>query len=78
MKKQQGRVNSLQKHQEDKVEQTEGAKCTRCGSNKDEFKDYMDELEDLVHDTQKMQGTPLDRGSPAATAKSRRVVQSPD
>ena len=77
MKKQQGQVDSLQKHWEDEVEQTEGAKRARCRSNEDEFKDYIDELEDLVHKTQKTHGTPLDRGSPAATAKSHRAVQSP-
>eukprot|EP00957_Ditylum_brightwellii_P017300 1303199-Ditylum_brightwellii.AAC.1 len=70
MKKQQGEVDPLQKRQEDKVEQIEVAKRARCRSNEDEFKGYMDELEDLVHDTQKRQGTPLDRGSPAAMAKS--------
>eukprot|EP00957_Ditylum_brightwellii_P068429 5195606-Ditylum_brightwellii.AAC.1 len=78
MKKQQGQVDSLQKRQEDKVEQAEGAKRARCRSNEDEFKDYMDELEDLVHDTQKIQGTPRDRGSPVTTAKSYSVVRSPD
>eukprot|EP00957_Ditylum_brightwellii_P069366 5265603-Ditylum_brightwellii.AAC.1 len=32
MKKQQGQVNSLQKRQEEEVEQSEGAKHARCGS----------------------------------------------
>eukprot|EP00957_Ditylum_brightwellii_P097996 7463998-Ditylum_brightwellii.AAC.1 len=63
-------VDSLQKHQEDKVEQAEGAKHARCGSNEDEFKDYMDELEDCVHVMQMTQGTPLDRGSSATMATS--------
>eukprot|EP00957_Ditylum_brightwellii_P051123 3875784-Ditylum_brightwellii.AAC.1 len=53
-------------------------KRARRRSNEDGFKDYMDELEDLVHDTQKKQGTSLDRGSLAATAKNCRAVQSPD
>eukprot|EP00957_Ditylum_brightwellii_P085443 6499753-Ditylum_brightwellii.AAC.1 len=53
-------------------------KRARCESNKDDFEDYMDEIENLVHDTQKTQDTPLDRGSLSTTAKSRRVVQSPD
>eukprot|EP00957_Ditylum_brightwellii_P043126 3267461-Ditylum_brightwellii.AAC.1 len=70
MKKQQGQVDSLQKCWEDKVEQTEEAKCARCWSNKDDFKDYMDKLEDLIHDTQKTQGTPPARDSPAALAKN--------
>eukprot|EP00957_Ditylum_brightwellii_P158222 12043883-Ditylum_brightwellii.AAC.1 len=47
MKKQQGQVDSLQKFWEEEAEQTEEAKCARCGSNEDEFKDYIDELEDL-------------------------------
>eukprot|EP00957_Ditylum_brightwellii_P168995 12863099-Ditylum_brightwellii.AAC.1 len=59
MKKQQGQVDSLQKRQEEEVEQSEGAKHVRCRSNEDEYKDYMDELEDFVHDKQQMQGTPL-------------------
>eukprot|EP00957_Ditylum_brightwellii_P094036 7159888-Ditylum_brightwellii.AAC.1 len=78
IKKQQDQVDSLQKFQEDEVEQSEGAKHARCRSNEDEYKDYMDELEDLFHDTQQMQGTPLDRGSLATMAKSRSVVRSPD
>eukprot|EP00957_Ditylum_brightwellii_P150169 11435542-Ditylum_brightwellii.AAC.1 len=47
MRKQQDQVDSLQKRQEEEVEQSEGAKRARCGSSEDEYKDYMDELEDL-------------------------------
>eukprot|EP00957_Ditylum_brightwellii_P211966 15366815-Ditylum_brightwellii.AAC.1 len=54
MKKQQGQVDFLQQHQEEEVEQSEGAKHARYGSSKDKYKDYMDELEDLIHDTQQM------------------------
>eukprot|EP00957_Ditylum_brightwellii_P050713 3845554-Ditylum_brightwellii.AAC.1 len=78
MKKQQGQVDSLQKRCEEEVEQSEGAKHARCGSSEDEYDDYMDELEDLAHDTQQSQGTPLDRESPATTAKSHSVAQSAD
>eukprot|EP00957_Ditylum_brightwellii_P099970 7618209-Ditylum_brightwellii.AAC.1 len=61
-------MNAIKKE----VEQTEGAKLARCRSNEDEFEDYMDELEDLVYDTQKMQGTPLDTGFQAAMGSDAR------
>eukprot|EP00957_Ditylum_brightwellii_P176504 13442162-Ditylum_brightwellii.AAC.1 len=67
MKKQQGQVDSLQKRQEEEVEQSEGTKRARCGSSEDEYEDYMDELEGFVHDMKQLQGTPLDRDSLATT-----------
>eukprot|EP00957_Ditylum_brightwellii_P025750 1947973-Ditylum_brightwellii.AAC.1 len=69
MKKQQGQIDSLSKHQKANDDPSEGVKHARKEPN-DLDNEYMDELEETVIETQPV-GTPLQRSAPAPSAKRR-------
>eukprot|EP00957_Ditylum_brightwellii_P122039 9307081-Ditylum_brightwellii.AAC.1 len=76
MKKQQGQIDSLSKQQKADDDPSEGVKRARKETSDLDDK-YMDELEEPIIETQPA-GTPLQRTSPAPSAKRRGVGWSAD
>eukprot|EP00957_Ditylum_brightwellii_P008467 642051-Ditylum_brightwellii.AAC.1 len=77
MKKQQGQIDSLSKHQKADDDPVDGVKHAHKDSNDFEYDEYMDELDEEILDTQSA-GTPLQRDSPTPSAKHRGAGRSAD
>eukprot|EP00957_Ditylum_brightwellii_P051632 3915595-Ditylum_brightwellii.AAC.1 len=76
MKKQQGQIDSLSKHQKADDDPSEGTKWA-CKETNDLDNEYMDEIEESIIETQPV-GTPFQRAAPAPFAKRRGVGWSMD